>query len=40
MKKDIYIYTQYYFPVSNACSNRVEKYVLALKDDYNIKIIT
>ncbi len=40
MKKTIHIYTQYYYPVSNACSNRAEKYVMALKDNYNIKIIT
>ena len=39
-KKKIHIYTQYYFPVSNACSNRIEKYILALKDEYHIKIIT
>lgn len=39
-KKNIHIYTQYYFPVANACSHRVEKYVIALKDDYDIKIIT
>ena len=40
MKKTIHIYSQYYFPVANACSNRVEKYVMALKDNYDIKIIT
>lgn len=40
MKKTIHIYTQYYFPISNACSNRVEKYVIALKDNYDLKIIT
>lgn len=39
-KKIIHIYSQYYFPISNACSNRVEKYILALKDDYEIKVIT
>jgi len=39
-KKTIHIYSQYYFPVSNACSNRVEKYIIALKDNYDIKIIT
>lgn len=39
-QKTIQIYSQYYFPTSNACSNRVEKYVLALKDDYDIKVIT
>ncbi len=39
-KKTIHIYSQYYFPVSNACSNRVEKYVMALKDEYDIKIVT
>lgn len=40
MKKNIHIYTQYYYPIANACSNRVEKYVLALKENYNIKIVT
>lgn len=40
MKKIIHIYTQYYYPVANAASNRVEKYVKALKDDYDIKVIT
>ena len=35
-KKIIHIYTQYYSPVSNACSNRIEKYVMALKDNYSI----
>lgn len=39
-EKIIHIYTQYYSPVSNACSNRIEKYVMALKDNYSIKIIT
>lgn len=39
-KKIIHIYTQYYHPVSNACSNRIEKYVMVLKENYNIKIIT
>jgi len=40
MKKTIHIYTQYYFPISNAPANRIEKYVKALKDNYNITIIT
>lgn len=40
MQKTIHIYTQYYNPISNACANRVEKYVLALKDNYDIKVIT
>ncbi len=40
MKKTIHIYSQYYRPVSNAPANRIEKYVKALKDDYDIKIIT
>ena len=39
-KKKIHIYTQYYFPISNACSNRVEKYILALKHNYDISVIT
>ena len=40
MKKTIYIYTQYYYPVSNAAANRIEKYVKALKNHYDITIIT
>lgn len=40
MKKTIHIYSQYYFPVTNAASIRVSEYVKALKDTYNIKIIT
>lgn len=39
-KKNIHIYTQYYSPVSNACSNRIEKYIMALKDNYDVKVIT
>lgn len=39
-KKKIHIYTQYYYPISNACSNRVEKHILALKDNYDITVIT
>lgn len=40
MKKTIHIYSQYYYPVSNACSNRIGKYVKALKDKYDIQVIT
>ncbi len=40
MKRSIHIYSQYYFPVANACSNRVEKYVMALKNDYDITVVT
>lgn len=38
--KKIHIYTQYYFPVANACSNRAEKYVRAFSQDYDITIVT
>ena len=38
--KKIHIYTQYYRPVSNAPASRIEKYVKALKDNYDIIIIT
>ena len=40
MKKTIHIYTQYYWPVSNAPANRIANYVKALKDDFDITIIT
>ncbi len=40
MKQTIHIYTQYYWPVSNAPANRIEKYVKALKDNYDITIVT
>lgn len=40
MKKTIHIYSQYYFPISNAVSIRTREYILALKDCYDIKVIT
>jgi len=39
-KETIVIYTQYYPPVANACTSRVNNFVLALKDTYKIKIVT
>lgn len=38
--KKIHIYTQYYYPVANACSNRVEKYVKAFYKNYDITVVT
>lgn len=40
MKKTIHIYSQYYYPVTNAVSIRTREYIKALTNDYNVKVIT